>query len=50
MLNEREYLRDLARQQLALAKLPIMAQRAELWYDHNECRGERPMISVEEGH
>lgn len=50
MLNEREYLRDLAKQQLALSRLPIMAQRVELWYDHNECSGARPMISVEEGH
>jgi len=50
MLDERAYLRDLAKQQLALSQLPIMREREALWYDHNEANGPRPMISVEEGH
>jgi len=27
-----------------------MKEREALWYDHNELKGSRPMISVEEGH
>jgi len=50
MFNERGYLRDLAKKQLELSQLPIMREREKLWYDHNELKGERPMISVEEGH
>ncbi len=50
MLNEKEYLRDLARKQRELSQLPIMRERERLWYDHNEANGPRPMISVEEGH
>ena len=48
--QEREYLRDLAKKQLELSRLPIMAERTRLWYAHNAAQGERPMISVEEGH
>ena len=47
---EREYLRDLARQQMELAKSPIMKEREKLWYAHNACNGLRPMIAVGEGH
>ena len=50
MIDERTYLRDLARRQLELSRLPIMQERTLLWYDHNEANGSRPMISVEEGH
>ena len=50
MFNEREYLRDLAKKQLELSQLPIMREREKLWYDHNELKGDRPMISFEEGH
>lgn len=50
MQSEREYLRDLAKQQLELSRLPIMRQREALWYAHNAAEGPRPMISVEEGH
>lgn len=50
MLNAKEYLRDLAKQQWVLSQLPVMRERENLWYDHNEAMGPRPMISVEEGH
>ena len=50
MMDERAYLRDLAKRQRELAELPIMRQREQMWYDHNEAAGARPMISVEEGH
>lgn len=47
MQSEREYLRDLAKQQLELSRLPIMRQREALWYAHNAAEGPRPMLSVE---
>ena len=50
MQAEKQYLRDLAKKQLELSQLPIMREREKLWYDHNEAKGPRPMISVEEGH
>lgn len=50
MIDERAYLRDLAKQQWELSQLPIMREREALWYAHNEANGPRPMISVEEGH
>lgn len=48
--SEKEYLRDLAKEQLELANSPIMKERERLWYDHNELKGSRPMIAVGEGH
>jgi len=50
MVGERGYLRDLAKRQWELSQLPVMRERENLWYDHNEAKGSRPMISVEEGH
>jgi len=50
MFAERTYLRDLAKRQLELSQLPVMKERADLWYAHNGLYGPRPMISVEEGH
>ena len=50
MLDERAYLRDLAKQQRELSQLPVMREREALWYAHNAAEGPRPMISVEEGH
>lgn len=44
---ERDYLRDLAIKQLEYSQLPIMKQREELWYKHNDLLGDRPMIHVE---
>ena len=48
--TEREYLRDLAKKQMELANSSIMKEREALWYNHNECKGTRPMIAVGEGH
>ena len=50
MFDEISYLRALAKKQLELSRLPIMAERTRLWYAHNAAEGERPMISGEEGH
>ena len=48
--SEREYLRDLAKKQMELANSPLMKEREQMWYDHNELKGSRPMIAVGEGH
>src|ERR1035437_3561621 len=47
--EERTYLRDLARRYLQYAHLPVMAERTELWYAHNELKGSRPMVVFESG-
>jgi hypothetical protein len=44
--QERELLRDLARQVADAAALPVMAERRELWKRHNSLRPARPMILV----
>lgn len=49
-VEERSYLRDLARQQRELSALPVMQERTALWQAHNALEGSRPVISVEEGH
>ena len=43
---DRKMLRDLARRVADAADLPIMAQRRELWKQHNALRPTRPMILV----
>ena len=45
---ERAYLRELAKKQREYANLPVMKERERLWYLHNELRGERPMVVMEE--
>ena len=45
--NEREYLRELAKKQLEYARLPVMKERGELWYRHNDLKGDIPMIHFE---
>lgn len=47
-LEERRYLRELAKRQLEYAHLPIMEERKRLWYLHNSLKGERPMVVMEE--
>jgi len=47
--KEKTYLRDLAKKQQEIANLPIMAEREHLWYLHNELKGKRPMVVMEEG-
>lgn len=46
--SEREYLRELAKQQQELANSDIMKERKRLWYLHNSVQGERPMVVMEE--
>ncbi|WP_305768093.1 hypothetical protein [Candidatus Epulonipiscium viviparus] len=46
--REREYLRMLAKEQRELANLPIMAEKTDRWYAHNELKGDIPMIVMEE--
>ncbi|HHW01042.1 MAG TPA: hypothetical protein GXX36_16020 [Clostridiaceae bacterium] len=45
--EDRKILRELAKKQLEYSQLPVMKERMEQWYKHNECEGERPMIHVE---
>lgn len=45
--EERMYLRELAKKQLEYSMLPIMKEREELWYNHNDLKGDRPMIHFE---
>ncbi len=47
--EERKYLRELAKKQLELSKLPIMQERQEHWYANNELRSDKPVIVVEAG-
>ncbi|MFO7612915.1 MAG: hypothetical protein R6W99_10655 [Clostridia bacterium] len=47
--EEKTYLRELARKQLDISKLPIMEERKKNWYDNNGLRGEKPMVVVETG-
>lgn len=46
-LKERELLRKLAHKYLEIAQLPIMKEREQLWYRHNACKAERPVIVME---
>lgn len=45
--EERKCLRELAKKQLEYSQLPIMEERKQLWYKHNEGNSVRPMIHVE---
>lgn len=47
--EERLLLRELAKKQLEYSKLPIMKEREERWYKHNELHGDIPMIHFETG-
>ena len=47
--DERKILRELAKKQLEYSQLPIMKERMDQWYRHNECNGEKPMIHIEIG-
>lgn len=46
--QERTYLRELARTYIEYANKPIMEERKKIWYAHNGCRSERPVIVMEE--
>ncbi len=45
--EEMNYLRELAKKQLEYANLPIMKEREENWYKHNDLKGEKPMVTFE---
>lgn len=45
--EEKEILRGLALKQKAYAESEKNKERVRLWYLHNSCRGERPMVHVE---
>ena len=47
--DDKKILRELAKKQLEYSQLPIMKERIEQWYRHNELKGEKPMIHVEIG-
>lgn len=49
-ISEKEinYLRELAKKQLEYANKPIMKEREGLWYQHNDIKGVRPMIFMED--
>ena len=44
-----ERLRGLFRRQLEASQDPVMAERRQLWTDHNDLRSRRPMILAETG-
>lgn len=46
--REREYIRELAYRQKELSETSVMEERKKLWYLHNELKGVRPMIVMEE--
>ncbi len=46
--KERLHLRELAKKQLLLSKKEVMAEREKLWYAHNELKGVRPMVLMED--
>ena len=45
--NDRQYLRELAKYQLELANLPGMQERSAIWTAHNDLKGKRPLVTVE---
>lgn len=48
LLQEIPYLRELAKKQLDYAMQPIMKEREQLWYKHNDLQETRPMVVMEE--
>ena len=45
--HERQFLRDLAKQQAEIAALPVMAQRRALWHDLNDGKAGHPLVTME---
>lgn len=45
--SEKNILRELAKKRLEYANSPQNLENIRLWYKHNDCRGERPMVHVE---
>lgn len=46
-MDDKQYLRELAKYQLELANLPGMQMRSLMWTAHNDLKGERPLVTVE---
>ena len=46
-MNEREYLKDLAKRQLEIANLPVMGERLKKWYALNNAKLYAPLVTVE---
>lgn len=46
-IEEKNYLRELAKKQFEYSMLPIMKEREKLWYQHNDLKGPRPMLHFE---
>lgn len=44
---EKEYLRDLAKEQSEIAHLPVMQDRIQMWTDHNDLKGGVPPVTFE---
>jgi len=47
--HDKNILRELAKTQLEYAHSPRNLENIRLWYKHNACQGERPMIHIESG-
>ena len=47
--QDRAILRELAKKQMEYANREENRQKIGLWYAHNDCRGERPMVHLEMG-
>ena len=45
--KDRNYLRELAKQQAEIAAKPIMAEREKLWYDLNDGKSAHPLVTME---
>ena len=45
--TDKHILRELAKKQLEYANSPKNLENIRLWYKHNACKGERPMIHIE---
>ncbi len=47
--KDREILRELAKKQKEIALSPKMQELRDQWRAHNDCKGQRPMVTVELG-
>lgn len=45
--NDKKILRDLAKRQYEVSQTPEMSELKALWYQHNDCKPSRPVITVE---
>jgi len=44
--NEREIIRELAKQVRERAEMPIMEERREKWFAHNDLKSTEPVVAV----